>query len=453
MTDIQHAPASRSPWPPPAADLSDPAPVGGDRHRGDHDDAGPDATEQREGRLGLVLLAGLVVALGVATSWWVVVVVLAIAVMIFMHELGHYLTAKSAGMKVTEFFLGFGPRIWSFRRGETEYGIKAVPLGAYVKIIGMHNLDPVDPADEDRTYRSKPYWRRMSVATAGSAMHFLMALVLAFVLLVGWGVRGDTWSVAETPAAVPGGAPPPAVALGLQAGDRIVSVDGRPAEDFDAMAVYLRARPGEQVTVVWERDGEQFEGTTTLASRELADGTTVGFLGVQPRTDLVRSNPVEAVPQSFRLVGDVTVQSVQGLVSIFSPSGIRNYADHLASANRPADQDTTLEQQGEDRVISIVGAVRLSSQAAETGLQYLLGFLIAMNVFVGIFNLVPLLPLDGGHVLIATYERLRSRKDRPYHADVRKMMPVAYATIAVLGVMFVTSLYLDIANPLANPFQ
>jgi membrane-associated protease RseP (regulator of RpoE activity) len=232
-------------------------------------------------------------------------------------------------------------------------------------------------------------------------------------------------------------------------------VDGVPAADFAVMADYVRAHPGKDVVVVYERDGQQLSGPVTLGERLDANtGTNVGYLGVAPQSDIVKSNPLEAVPESAALVWDITTRSVTGLVQIFSPSGIGSYVDHLASANDARDPDAALtEEDAEGRVISIVGAVRLSSQAAETGPQYLIGFLIAMNIFVGIFNMVPLLPLDGGHVIIATYERLRSRKGRPYHADVRKMLPVAYATVAVLGVMFLTSLYLDIANPLANPFQ
>ena len=138
----------------------------------------------------MLLVAGIV-ALGVLGSVSAVIVVIALLVMIFMHELGHYLTARSAGMKVTEFFLGFGPRIWSFNKGETEYGLKAIPAGAYVRIIGMHNLDPVEPEDEARAYKNKPYWRKMSVASAGSMMHFIMAALLLFALFATYGQRSE----------------------------------------------------------------------------------------------------------------------------------------------------------------------------------------------------------------------------------------------------------------------
>ena len=143
------------------------------------------------GKIGLAALIGGTIALGIFGGWPILIIVLSLVFMIFMHELGHYLTAKSAGMKVTEFFIGFGPRIWSFRRGETEYGVKAIPAGAYVRIIGMNNLDEVPPADEARTYRQKSYPRRMSVAVAGSAMHFLMAFILGITALMLYGTATD----------------------------------------------------------------------------------------------------------------------------------------------------------------------------------------------------------------------------------------------------------------------
>ena len=155
---------------------------------------GPDQDrgELATGVWRLALVVAFIVGLGLWAGVSLVVVILALVVMIFFHELGHYVTAKWAGMKVTEFFIGFGPRIWSFRRGETEYGLKAIPAGAYVRIIGMSNLEDVAPEDEARTYRQKSYPRRMSVAVAGSAMHFLMAAAFILVLLSGTGVRGGT---------------------------------------------------------------------------------------------------------------------------------------------------------------------------------------------------------------------------------------------------------------------
>lgn len=441
MTDLlQPNPPHRAPWPPPRPeDVVLARGTSGERPRG--------------ANLRLSLLIGVVLAVGVLWGWSWVVVIVALLVMIFLHELGHYLTAKWAGMKVTEFFIGFGPRLWSFRRGETEYGVKAVPLGAYVRIIGMHNLDPVPAVDEDRAYRNKPYWRRLSVAVAGSFMHFVIAAVLLFALLVGWGVPDQSrWVVAEVSGLEGSGAPPPAQQAGIVAGDEIVSIDGITIDDWSELVLYVRAHPGKEVDLVVRRGDTTFDTSATLAVRTLPDGTTAGFLGVAPERPLVRQDPLSAVPRTFTTLGDWSWMSLKALGSFFTPGALGDYFDQLGGSAETPGGGTAVGQ-GDNRVISIYGATRLASQAAESSVPDLLLMLITLNIFVGIFNMVPLLPLDGGHVAIATYERIRSRKGRPYHADVRKMMPIAYATVAFLGLMFITSLYLDVTSPIANPFQ
>ena len=200
--------------------------------------------------------------------------------MIFMHELGHYLTAKSAGMKVTEFFLGFGPRIWSFHKGETEYGLKAIPAGAYVRIIGMHNLDPVAPEDEPRAYKNQPYWRKMSVASAGSMMHFIMAFVLLFCLFAFYGQQKDcVWTVGSL-SRLGDTQTSPAIAAGHP---------DRRQDRRRSTAPRCRLRPGGRPDPGaarpdgrrsrYERDGQTFETTATLEDHN-PEGKAVGFLGV-----------------------------------------------------------------------------------------------------------------------------------------------------------------------------
>ncbi len=395
----------------------------------------------------LALVVGGTIAFGLWVGLPTLAIVLAIIVMIFLHELGHYLTAKAAGMKVTEFFIGFGPRLWSFRRGETEYGLKAIPAGAYVRVIGMSNLEEIDPADESRTYRQQPYWRRLSVAVAGSAMHFIIALVLFFVFLVGFGLpREDLWTVRAVTA------DSPAAEAGLQVGDDIVEVDGRAFEDFDGLSEYLRDRPGERVELLVERDGGTRTLAATLAEENPSTGEDVGFLGIGPEVPTVAEGPLRAVPDAFSLTGETMWNSTRGLVAFFSPSGISGYAETLADSTQTGGEDggDAVDARGDrvteddNRVISILGAVRFAS---DLGFGEVIAFLAAINIFIGVFNLVPRLPLDGGHVAIATYERIRSRKGRPYHADVAKLMPLTYAVVLVLIVVGVTSLYLDIADP------
>jgi len=344
-------------------------------------------------------------------------------------------------LKVTEFFIGFGPRLWSFHKGETEYGLKAIPAGAYVKVIGMSNLEEVDPADEPRTYRQQPYGRRLSVAVAGSTMHFLMALALVFVVLVGFGIPkpdSDNWTVGALTERSP------AERAGLELGDRVVAVDGQRFTSFDDLSGELRSHPGDVVTLAIVRDGEDRTLDVRLAGTN-PEGERVGFLGVGPEFERVRSGPVKGVVESFKTTGETMWASVRGLGSFFSPSGLSGYVDTL-TANTSGNKDAKV-QDNPDRVVSIYGAVRLASQS--DGVPDVLAFLFAINIFVGIFNLVPLLPLDGGHVAIATYEKIRSRPGRMYHADVSKLMPLTYAVVLLLVLVGVTSLYLDITSPLS----
>jgi membrane-associated protease RseP (regulator of RpoE activity) len=382
------------------------------------------------------LLVAAVVLLGYRFGAAVVLIALAIVVMIFLHELGHFLTAKWAGMKVTEFFIGFGPRIWSFHKGETEYGVKAIPAGAYVKIIGMNNLDEVDPADEERTYRAKPYWRRLSVAVAGSTMHFILAFALACVVFMGFGRPDDLrhWTVQGVSEKTP------AAEAGLQAGDRIITFEGHHFGDYDALAAAIGRHPGERVELVVERDGKRRTIVATLADHRPGATEPRGFLGISPKPGTTHYGVGYTVGQ----MGSVAKQSVVGLGHLFSPRGVRNYVDTLAG--EPHTPPGLPE--GADRPTSVVGIVHVGSEAAKNGIVNVFFLLFAVNMFIGIFNLLPILPFDGGHVAIATYEKIRSMiSGRRYQADVGKLMPLTYAVVLVLALLFVTTIYLDIAHP------
>jgi membrane-associated protease RseP (regulator of RpoE activity) len=432
-----------------------------------HADAPATGTDRPAGSpAGLVALIAGVILLGLLTRLSLVIVVLAIIVMIFLHELGHYLTAKAAGMKVTEFFIGFGPRIWSFSRGETEYGFKAIPAGAYVRIIGMHNLDEVDPLDESRTYRHKPYWRRLSVAVAGSAMHFLIAIVCLFLLLTVIGIPGGRFvpsddavdGLAENPDWVIGRITDgsPADQAGLQDGDRLVSIDGVEVTTFEALRDIVGPRVNQEVEVVAERDGETFSTETTLGEHP-DDGPEIGFLGVGPGLPVVTYGVIEGAGRAVSEFGAVTVESVKALGRFFSPSGLADFANQVVDAGEPDEEagdggssgGSGSSEGGSNRVISIYGATVIGADATETGIGGLLSFLVILNVFIGAFNLIPLLPLDGGHVAIATYERIRSGRGQRYHADVAKLLPLTYAVVLLLVMVGLTSLYLDIVSPLS----
>lgn len=397
---------------------------------------------------GWAVLAGVVVLMVLAalrpSVFGTLLVILAFFVMIMLHELGHFVMAKRAGMKVTEFFVGFGPRVWSFRRGETEYGLKAFPLGGYCKIIGMTNVEEVAPEDEPRAYRNQGYLARLGVAVAGSAMHFLIALVLVFVVLVGEGdVRGA--DVVPVVGRVEGGAP--AAEAGLREGDRILTVGGTPVETWDDVPDTVRPRAGETVDFVVERGGERL-----VLAVELADenplGEQVGYAGIAPDYRVPNLSVPEAAAQTPGMVYDITKESIGALGRIFSLEGLRNYADTVAG--READEND--ERSGE-RFISPVGFGRLASQAVSSGWVPAVGLLIAINVFVGVFNMLPLLPFDGGHVAIATYEKIASTiRHRRVQVDVNKLIPLTVAVVGVLAFIFLSSLFLDLTRPLPNPF-
>jgi membrane-associated protease RseP (regulator of RpoE activity) len=422
----------------------------------------PGDYETRSGLLGMAALGAGLLGLLLTGAWGWVVVIVGVLVMITLHELGHFLTAKWTGMKVTEFFLGFGPRIWSFRRGETEYGLKAFPLGAYVRIVGMNNLDEVPPEDEARTYRQQSFPKRVLVVLAGPATHFVQAWVILFLLFAVTGVPGsfvladepdpESWIVGAVVA------DSAADEAGLRRGDTIVAWDGQAVADFDELQREIhRADVGEEVTLTIERDGERFERTTEIGARpgrESGGGAEEGspFLGVGQSYPDTRYGVLESMEQATSQTGVVTKEAVVALGRFFSPSGLGEYADTVSEGrgerSEPSSGGGTATDEGDgNRLLSIYGAVRLGAQFSEEGMAALLVFFLGINVFIAIVNLVPLLPFDGGHAAVAIYERIRSRRGRRYHADVTKLLPVAYAVVLGLMVLGVTSLYLDIVNP------
>jgi membrane-associated protease RseP (regulator of RpoE activity) len=406
--------------------------------------------------VGLVVIAGFLFPGAVA----ILGVILALPLIIFLHELAHFVTAKRTGMKVTEFFVGFGPRLWSVTRGETEYGLKAIPLGGYCKIIGMTNLDEVPPEDEPRAYRSKKYGPKVLVASAGSLMHFALALLLMFAILV---VAGNRLEARYTTTIDQVTKDSPAQAAGIQPGDTLVAVDGVPIEHWEDLRPELKGHVGDEMTFTVVRDGEELDLPVKLAAHP--DAATfpelkgVGYAGIAPDVVVPSVSFGAAFVESPKQVWNIGTESVSELGKRFSPSGISAYWHTLTDSNTDQSDANAGSGSGSSssddsaRFVSIVGFGRLAVQATESGWVQVAILLVLLNVFVGIFNLVPLLPFDGGHIAIATYEKFASMvQRRPVRVDVAKLMPVTALVMAVLAFIFLSSLFLDIAHPIDNPF-
>ncbi|MCU1389511.1 MAG: peptidase family protein [Ilumatobacteraceae bacterium] len=384
--------------------------------------------------LGLGAIALLLVALAIANIWTFVFVV-GLLISIFLHECGHYVTARRSGMKVTQFFMGMGPKVWSFRRGEIEYGVRALPIGAFVRIIGMNNLDETPPEDEDRAYRNKSYPRRMLTITAGSIMHMIIAIVLLFTVYATWGKNQPSGRIGFVEV-VKGQA---ADVAGLQPGDFLVSIDGKVPTTSDDLGVIVRGHaPGESISLVVSRHGKDIQLDPVLGTSTEPTTKGAAYLGVRSGEEnhFVGQSLGTAFVDSFTDLGSAAWQSVGGVVKVMNPV---NIYQHLVGQNN--DQAT--------QPVTVYGISRLSSDIGnETGLAGILLTLAGVNVFVGLLNMVPLLPFDGGHAAVATYERIRSRKGKVYRADVGKMVPVAMAVMTFLVFVLFTGLYLDITKPI-----
>lgn len=415
-----------------------------------------------------------------------IVVIVGMLAMIVIHEASHFVMAKYFDMKATEAFFGFGPRIWSTTRGETEYGVKAIPLGGYVRIVGMNPFEDVPPEEEHRTYRGKPFWQKAIVVLAGIFSHFVIAFVLFYIVAVTWNsfepstsvdtasevlvtssgatesislllesddsvisidgvpladvatttdkapnelltvvvVRDGTEIVLETNDNV---VATPAYLIGIGPGDRLVAVDGIAIEDWDQFVELAHARPAELAEVQYERDGELVTTEVVFAQREL-DGETIGFLGVGPAGEEIDIGPIEGVTTALGLIRETTVLSLQGLFEM-----VRKAPELVGAA---FGQDTAVLE--EARPVSVIGLVRVA-----TGLEFALFLMAYVNVFVGTLNVIPLYPLDGGHFAVALYEKIRGRQ-----ADVRRLLPIAAAVFIFIMAIGVLGIYFDIVDPL-----
>jgi membrane-associated protease RseP (regulator of RpoE activity) len=379
------------------------------------------------------------------------VMVIGIALMIVIHEGGHFVAAKHFDMKVTEAFFGFGPKIWSTQRGETEYGVKAIPFGGYVRIIGMNPLEEITPDEEERTYRAAPFWQKAIVVLAGVFSHLVVAFLLFFVIFAVWGQRAENEVGAPIPTltlgvvaeTTPRGDPAPSRLAGFEAGDVVTSFEGEPVDSWNGFVDLIRKNGGNTVLVGYEREAALVEASVTLAFTDAplivddevvvdGDGSTVteevGYFGAAPEVERVDAGLLANVGASAKSVVGAIGNSFRGLWAM-----ITGFPRLLLAV--AGDDDQILQ---EVRPITPIGLARLAGPLEGT-----LAILALVNVFVAIINVIPLYPLDGGHFSVAVYEKVTGREP-----DVSKLTPVAAVVIMFLVSIGLVGLYLDIFKPL-----
>ena len=380
------------------------------------------------------------------------IMIAGIVAMIVIHEGGHFLAAKAFGMKATEAFFGFGPKLWSMTRGETEYGIKAIPLGGYVRIIGMNPFEEIDAEEEHRTYRVAQFWKKTVVVLAGIVSHFIVAFVLLWGVGVVWGVvvidddgfAERTTTVAAVSSTVPGSSDPsPAAEAGTEPGDVIVETNGVAVATWDDFGTFAETHGGDQVVVTVERDDQVLDLSATLAIIDrpiVVDGEyvlgpddepmteEVGFFGVTPEAAHESVGPIAMISTAASQVGEAVVMSVRGLWEMII--GFPKLVMSLFGGD-----DEILETV---RPISPIGLVRIAGPAEST-----LQLLALVNIFVGVLNFVPLYPLDGGHFSVAAYEKITGRQP-----NIEKLLPIAAAVFIFIVSLGLMGVYLDIFKPI-----
>lgn len=371
----------------------------------------------------------------------IVAFVVALLLSVMVHEFGHYITARKYGMWVSEFFVGFGKRIWSVQRGETEFGVKAIPAGGYCKIEGMSPSDELPEGQEDRAFYKASSAKKLVVLGAGSFLHFVLGFVLLFSLFAGIGTNQVLPVINEV---VPNSA---AQAAGIQAGDEVISINGKKVTEWYKDVEVIRESKGSELTLVLSRNGEEITVNAAARLTDL-DGTKRYVLGIVNDVGLKRSGLFVSLKNSATVTKGFLVESVKSLGKL--PEKI------------PALWGATVrgEERDANGLVGVVGVARVSGEAVGsdklTPMERLATFVLIvanLNIFVGVFNLLPILPLDGGHMAVAIadsirafFARLRGRP-RPAPIDVTVLTPITMVVFVVLATLTLLLLVADVINP------
>ena len=351
---------------------------------------------------------------------------------VVLHEYGHYISARRSKIAVSEFFVGFGPKIFSFKRGNTEYGLKAIPLGGYVKIPGMDESEDTTGYESTEVFHNAKWTTKFYIAISGILVNFLTAWLILFAILSTNGVNVPTLEISNTGTSVEGNITAPSVSAGLLPGDKIVSFSEIPVASWDELVTIIEENPGEEVTITFLRNGNLLDSKTVLESRTL-NNQKVGYLGVTPTIENEKIGLISAFKSTTILEAQMTIAAVDGIITLFSPENIKTLLGTYTGQEVP----------DEVRPLSPIGLARAGSQIAEESYINLFSLLAFVNIFLAVFNALPFIPLDGGRVVLALIEGVTGKK-----VSDKKLYPIAALVVGIFIFLGITAFYLDITQPI-----
>ncbi len=352
---------------------------------------------------------------------------------VVLHELGHYISAKRSKIAVSEFFVGFGPKLFSFKKNHTEYGLKALPLGGYVKIPGMDENEEVEGYEAEELFHTATWTKKLYIASSGIIVNFLLAWLILFTIFTFYGVEQPTLEI-ETigVSSVDPLTEAPSSIAGLKVGDVITSFNGNEVNSWNELVSYIEVNPNKFVSIGYLRNNQSYLTTTTLESRMISN-TESGYLGVSPKIQNQKLGIIESISATTLVEIEMTKAAVDGIFTLFSPQNLQTLLGTYSGEIVP----------DEARPLSPIGLAQAGNQIAEGGYVNLFTLLAFVNIFLAVFNSIPLVPLDGGRVVLALYEGITGKK-----IPDRKLYPLAAVVIFVFIFLGITAFYLDITQPI-----
>jgi len=362
-----------------------------------------------------------------------ILTILLLTLFVVLHELGHYISARRSKIAVSEFFVGFGPKLFSFKRNNTEYGLKAILLGGYVKIPGMDENEPVSDYKSDELFHTASWTKKLYIASSGILVNFFLAWIILFSIFAFYGIDQPTLKIATIGDSITDpNDDAPSKKAGLLPGDIIYSFNGSEVQSWEELVSIIEVNPEKNVSIGYIRNSQMYLTTTTLESR-IFNNEPAGYLGVSPVLERQTLGLLQAIPATTLIEIDMTKAAIKGIFTLFNPSTLEALLGTYTGEEVP----------DEVRPLSPIGLAQAGNQIAEGGYVNLFSLLAFVNIFLAVFNSIPLVPLDGGRIVLALYEGITGKK-----IEDKKLYPIAAVVIFIFVFLGITAFYLDITQPI-----